>query len=269
MDRLGIECLSTFGMAPADHVRLAAALGCGHVSLNPGGSANPLPPATKAPWRDDARVQREVAHALDETGVRVSLVEGFALLPDEADDAHLALLDLAADLGARAICAVSLDRDAERTHAGFARLAAQAAERGLIATTEVGAGTIRDWASAQAAVAAVGHRAFGLVVDTMHFFRKGGTVADIAADPGAIVHVQLCDVPMPATIDSYMEEALFERRAPGDGDLPLVEFLARVPGDLPVGIEAPVRSEAEAGVPPLERLGRAVAQARELLGRVP
>ena len=266
MDRLGIECLSTFGMAPADHVRLAALLGCGHVSLNPGGSANPLPPATKAPWRDDARVRREVTHALDDTGVRVSLVEGFALLPDQPDDAHLALLDLAADLGARAICAVSLDRDAERTHAGFARLAEQAAERGLIATTEVGAGTIRDWARAQAAIAAVGHRGFALVVDTMHFFRKGGTVADIAAAPGSIAHVPLCDVPMPAVSDNYMEEALYERRAPGDGDLPLAAFLAQVPGHVPLGIEAPVRSEAEAGVPPRERLGRAVAQARALLG---
>ena len=86
------------------------------------------------------------------------------------------------------------------------------------------------------------------------------------AAPHSLWIRKAAQVPMPAVIDNDMEEALYERRAPGDGDLPLAAFLAQVPGHVPVGIEAPVRSEAEAGVPPRERLGRAVAQARALLG---
>lgn len=266
MERLGIECLSTFALPPADHVRLAAQLGCGHVSLNPGGAANPLPPLGKVPWRGDRAEQRAVAGALHETGVALSLVEGFAILPDVGAEAHLPALDLAASLGARAICAVSLDKDMGRTHGEFARLAEMAAERGMIATTEVGAGTIRDLPRALAALAAVTHPAFRLLVDTMHFFRKGGSVAQFAAlDPAAIGHVQLCDVPMPAQDDDYLDEALFERRAPGDGDLPLRAFLALVPADVPIGLEVPIRSQALAGVPHYDRLARCVAQARALL----
>jgi len=121
-----------------------------------------------------------------------------------------------------------------------------------------------------AAGKAVGNPNFQLLIDTMHFFRWGATAADLAAlDPAIIGHIQLCDVPMPAIVESYMEEALHERRAPGDGDLPLVEFLAQVPRDVLVGLEVPIRSEALAGVGPCERLGRIVAAARRLLDAPP
>lgn len=266
MNRLGIECLGTFGLPPAEHVRLAAQLGCGHVSLNPGGAANPLPPHSGAPWSENTQTQRALIAALRETGVSVSLIEGFAVLPGSDVEAHVALLDLAASLGARAICAVSLDKDMERTHAQFARLAELADTRAMIATTEVGAGTVRDLGRAQDAVRAVGHPGFRLLVDTMHFFRKGASLADFAGlDPAVIGHVQLCDVPMPAQMDSYLEEALFERRAPGDGDLPLRELLRLVPEGVPIGLEVPIRSQAESGVSHCERLGRCVAQARALM----
>ena len=62
-----------------------------------------------------------------------------------------------------------------------------------------------------------------------------------------------------------MEEALYERRAPGDGDLPLVEFLRHVPDGVVVGLEIPIRSEAERGIGPRERLARCVAQARTVM----
>jgi len=263
--RLGIENLSTFGLHPARLVELAAQLDCGHVSLNLGGAANRLDPNPPHSLRDDAALRREVAAALAETGVAVSLLEGFALLPDRPAD-FAAGLDIAAELGARAICAVSLERDRERTAAEFARLAELAAARGIIATTEVGAGIARTLPRALELVAAVGHGNFRLLLDAMHLFRSGSDVADVAAlDPGLIAHVQLCDVPMPAVIESYMEEALWERRAPGDGDLPLAEFLRAVPAGVPVGIEAPIRSEALAGRSDRERLARCLAQARALM----
>jgi len=264
--RLGIENLSTFGLHPARLVELAAQLGCGHVSLNLGGAANRLEPNPPHSLRDDAALRREVVAAVADTGVAVSLVEGFALLPDRPAD-FAAGLDITAALGARAICAVSLDRDRERTCAHFARLAEAAEARGVIVTTEVGMGGARTLARGVDLLAAVGHGNFRLLLDAMHLFRGGAHVADVAAlDPGLIGHVQLCDVPMPAMIESYMEEALWERRAPGDGDLPLAGFLAAIPADIPVGIEAPIRSEALAGKSDRERLARCLAQARALMG---
>ena len=142
-----------------------------------------------------------------------------------------------------------------------------AGERGLLLTTEVGAGMMRNLDRASEAVRHAASPHFALLIDTMHFFRSGSTVEDLAAlDPEWVGHVQLCDVPMPARIDSYMEEALYERRCPGDGDLPLRDFLAHVPADVPIGLEVPIRSEAEAGIGPRDRLGRYVAAAQAMLG---
>jgi sugar phosphate isomerase/epimerase len=186
-------------------------------------------------------------------------------MPDRDAD-YARDLDHACELGAAAICTISMDRDAGRTHSEYARLAEMAGERGLITTTEACAGVYRTLAKSRAAVEAVSRADFTLLIDTMHFFRSGSTVADLAAlDPAVIGHIQLCDVPMPAVMESYMEEALYERRAPGDGDLPLAEFLRHVPEHVAIGLEIPIRSEAEAGVEPHERLGRCVAAARALL----
>ncbi|MCB2059550.1 MAG: TIM barrel protein [Novosphingobium sp.] len=265
MDRLGIENLSTFGLHPVEFIRLAGELGCGHVSLNLSGSANRLDIYPEVSWRGDVALQRDMARAADDAGVAISLVEGFAILPGAAAD-FFADLDHAAAMGAKAICAVSLERDITRTHDEFARLTDLAAQRGIVTTTEVGAGVLRNLEKSLAAVAAVAHSGFRLLVDTMHFFRSGSTLADFAAlDPAAIGHIQLCDVPMPAQIESYMEEALYERRAPGDGDLPLAELVKLVPEEVAIGLEIPIRSEAEAGVGPMERLGRCVSAARRLM----
>lgn len=266
MNPLGIECLSAFGLHPVQLIRLTGELGCSHVTLNPGPAANRLPVYLDLRFRHDPAMRREMKSALADSGVRVGMIEGFAITGDDDADDLVADLDIAAELGAAAICAVSLDRDMERTHAELARLTELAADRGLVTTIEVGAGVLRRLDKALAAVAAVASPSFRLLIDTMHFFRSGATVADLAAiDPALIGHVQLCDVPMPARTGDYMEEALYERCAPGDGDLPLAAFLRHVPPGVVVGLEVPIRSEAEAGVGPRERLKRCVDQARALL----
>jgi sugar phosphate isomerase/epimerase len=264
---LGLECLSVFGLHPVAFIRLAGELGCSHVTLNLGPPANRLPIYPEVTFRGDPALQREMAATLGDCGARIGLIEGFAITPDVAAGDYANDLDMAAELGARAICAVSLERDLPRTYGEFARLAELAAARGLVTTTEVGAGVLRRLDQALQALDAVVDPAFKLLFDMMHFFRFGGTVADFAGlDPAAIGHVQLCDVPMPAAIESYMDEALYERRAPGDGDLPLAEFLRHVPDGIVVGLEVPIRSEAEAGIGPQARMARCVRQARALLG---
>jgi len=51
---------------------------------------------------------------------------------------------------------------------------------------------------------------------------------------------------------SYLEEAMYQRMAPGDGERPLAEMLATVPADVVIGLEVPLRSLAESGVSPME-----------------
>lgn len=267
MERLGLECLSGFGIHPVQFIRMAGELGCGHVSLNLSKSANRLPQYPEFSIRDDAPLRREIIAALTDTGVHLSLLEGFALTAD-TEVADLApQLDIAAELGARAVCAVSLDKDMARTHDAFSRLAIMAGKCGLLLTTEVGAGVMRRLGTSTEAIRQVASPHFALLIDTMHFFRSGATVDDFATlDPAMIGHVQLCDVPMPARIESYMEEALYERRCPGDGDLPLRDFLRHVPEGVPIGLEVPIRSEADAGITAKDRLARCVAAAEAMLG---
>ncbi|MBW8752930.1 MAG: sugar phosphate isomerase/epimerase [Sphingomonadales bacterium] len=266
MNPLGIECLSTFGLHPVELIRLTGELGCSHVTLNLGPAGNRLPIYPEVTFRHDPALQREMVAALRDSGVRLGMMEGFAIMPDTRAEDFARDLDMAAGLGAAAICTVSLERDMARTHAEFAQLTELAAARGVVTTTEVGAGVLRRLDKALAALNAVANPAFKLLIDAMHFFRFGATVADFAAlEPAAVGHIQLNDVPMPAVIDDYMEEALYERRAPGDGDLPLREFLRHVPAGVVVGLEVPIRSEAEAGIGPRERMARCVAQARALM----
>lgn len=263
---IGLEYLSVFGMPLPDYVALAAKLGCDFVSVNFGRPANAPADHGGETLRESASQRRLLAEAVAAQGLRIELVEGFAITPNAGIESYAADLDAVAQLGAHSICAVSLDKDIERTQAQFATLADMAAERGLCVTTEVGAGTVRTFEKARALWAAVAHPAFALLIDTMHFFRFGGSLADLDALPaGAIGHVQLCDVPMPARIESYMEEALFERRAPGEGDLPLAPFLACLPGSVPVGLEVPIRSEAAAGIDAETRLRRCVERTRALI----
>jgi sugar phosphate isomerase/epimerase len=77
-----------------------------------------------------------------------------------------------------------------------------------------------------------------LLLDAMHVYRSGATTADVAAlDPAMVAYVQLCDVPMPPQTADYGEEARHERRCPGEGDLPLAEFLGALPPEVTIGLE--------------------------------
>lgn len=264
---LGLEYLSVFGMPLPDYVALAADLGCDFVSVNYGGAANAPDRLSGESLRASTAQRRGLADALAAHGMRLGLVEGFTIAPGRSVADHADELDAVARLAARSICAVSLEKDPGRSNAELAVLAELCAERGLLLTTEVGAGVMRNFQVAATAWHNVAQPNFALLVDAMHFFRRGGTPGDLRSVPeSAIGHLQLCDVPMRAPFDSYMEEALFERRAPGDGDLPLAELLAGVPATVPVGLEVPIRSRRDAGEHIAAVLRDCISKARQLIG---
>lgn len=264
--RLGLEYLSVFGMPVLDYAELAGRLECDFISLNFSGAANRLEPYPPECLRDDPALRQSLARKVRDLGLNICLVEGFAITPDISIDAYAADLEAAAEMGASVICAVSLDKDLERTFDQFCGLAEVGAQHGLIVTTEVGAGVVRNLDTARAALTAVGHENFRLLLDTMHFFRRGATVEDLAAiPPASLAHVQLCDVPMPAQGNSYLEEALFERRGLGEGDLPLRSLIDALPEPLPLGLEIPIRSQYARGLSAFERLRPSIRLAREWL----
>jgi sugar phosphate isomerase/epimerase len=109
-----------------------------------------------------------------------------------------------------------------------------------------------------------------LSIDAMHFFRTGGTAAELAKlDPRLIGYAQLCDVLRVAAHADYAREATFERLVPGDGELPLADFVEALPDDVLLGVETPILSEVEAGRSVRQILTRAVTASRRLLAAAP
>ena len=272
MRDLGIEFISVFGLPPVDFVHLAADLGCRYISTALSG--RPLKSLKSLGYppfslKDDVRLRQHLLTAMDDRGVSISLGEGMLIVPG-ADVSDLAAdLDVMAEIGAAQINTLSFDPDRNRTFDQLATLTEMAAGRGIGTTIELApAMTIGDPATVLAAIEHVGGPDLRLALDTMHWARAGyGAVELRELGPDKIGYVQLSDTTLKPRMKSYMEEAMYERMAPGDGELPLAEILAAVPADVVVGLEIPMRGLAESGVGPMDRLRPCVAAARELCNR--
>ncbi|WP_019926401.1 sugar phosphate isomerase/epimerase [Nocardia sp. BMG111209] len=270
MSDIGIELLSVFGMPPLEFVRLAADLGCRHISC--GLESGPPGPLGYPPYslREDAALRREMIAAMRDQGVSIALGEGMNIragldIRDRATD-----LALMAELGVRRINTVSLDPDLSRSVDQFAALAELAAAHGMETTVEPSPGlTVGDLPTALDVIDRIGRPDFRLLIDSMHILRSGATPADLArVDPDRIGYIQLSDAPVVATDPNYMNEAMFDRRIPGDGELPLLELLRVLPRDRVIGLEIPLRATAVAGVDAHHRLRPAVDATRALLAEL-
>jgi sugar phosphate isomerase/epimerase len=273
MERLGIGLLSVFGLPPVEFVDLAADLGCQYISTGVRGL--PLAPLGYEPYslKDDSTLRKNLLAAMDHRGVTISLGDGFLVLPDAEMSAFAGDLDVLAELGVPWINVVSLDPDLQRTFDQFGALTELGAERNIETNVEPVPGlTIGDLPTALAAREHVGRNDFRLLIDPMHVVRSGSTAADIAAvDPAYIGYAQLNDTtvaPRSDVSNSYMEEAMFERMVPGEGELPLHDILSALPDHIVIEIEVPRRSLAMAGVSPIDRLRPCVEAARRLLAEI-
>jgi sugar phosphate isomerase/epimerase len=269
-DPLGIELISVMAMPPVEFVALAAELGVRRIGL----AATPITanPHGFPGWNlaTDATLRRKTRAALADHGVTVVLGEGFLMMPEiEIADAAPAL-DAMAELSVPRVNSIVMEADRSRAFDQFNRFAEMAAERAMDATIEfLPLAWPATLAEAVAFVKDSGAPNGQVLVDAMHLFRSGGTAEDLAAvDPALIGHIQLCDVPMPARNPDYGDEARHERLAPGDGDLPLAEFIAAAPRGLTIGLEVPMLAKAQAGIGARERLAPAIAAAMELLAGV-
>jgi sugar phosphate isomerase/epimerase len=270
MDRLGIGFLNGFGLPPVEFVNLTADLGCRCMSAVVQGA--PLVPLGYPPFslKDDAALRRDMLAAMNHRGVTISLGDGFLIVSGADIQRRATDLDVLAELGVPRINVVSLDPDLGRTFDQFAILTELAAQRGLETVVEPVPGlTVSDLPTALAAREHIGRSDFRLLIDTMHLVRSGSSAADVVAiDPDQIGYAQLNDTTLRPRIDNYMEEAMFERMVPGEGELPLHDILSALPPDIVIELEVPRRSLALAGVSPVDRLRPCVEAARDLLSEV-
>jgi sugar phosphate isomerase/epimerase len=263
MSRLGVEQLSVLGLKPVEVVNLVADLGCNCISTGLSG----MPGYASFSLRDDKGLRREMRAAMRDRGVSISLGEGCIVRPGHDLRDMAADFDILQELGAERINTVSMDPDLDRSLDQFGVLAEMSAARGMESSIELcPVLTINSLTSAVAAVRHVGRKDFRLLLDTMHLGRSGATAAEIAAlDPAMIGYVQLCDAPLEPANPNYMDEATFDRMVPGEGELPLREYLSAMPAGLVVSLEVPSRTLAAAGLSVRERLERCVKAARALM----
>jgi len=270
MDRLGIEMLCVFGMPPIDYVQLVADLGCRYITTGLDGFVLKQLGYQPFSLRDDPGLRRELLAAMDDRGISISLGEGLLIAPGVDVRSYAGDLDIMAELRIPRINTVSLEADRARTFDELAVLTDLAAERGILTSVEPVPGlAIADLSTAMAAVEHVGREEISLLIDTMHVARSGAGPDDLRSLPvERIGHVQLCDVPLRSTRKyNYAEEAMYHRMPPGEGELPLADMLAALPGDRVVGLEVPMLSRAEAGVSAYDRLLPCVESARGLLAQ--
>jgi sugar phosphate isomerase/epimerase len=282
MNPLGIDTISTFGLAPVKAAALSAELGCRNMSLllqsldyskslgrtdielesNPHG----YPPYD---LKTDPAMVRDLKLALADHGLSVSLAEGLSVRAEADIRERASEFDLFAELGAQRLNLVSWASDLGRTLDQFAVMMEMAAERGMGGVIEyIPSLVIGDLPTALSAIRHVGHPDLRLNLDTMHVFRSGTTLADLAEiDPDLIGYVQINDVPLVPVMESYMQEACMARMLPGEGELPLLEFLRLVPQDRVIAIEAPMVARAKAGMGPEERLRPGVEAVKSLLSQ--
>lgn len=200
-------------------------------------------------WHDPASwtpaTTAAVRRRLDASGVVALDVEVIRLGPD--GDTGDAVVDVALELGAGNVLAISTHDDAGRTAERLAELCGRAAAGGVRVCLEfMRFTTVRTLADALDVVEQVGEPNAGILVDQLHVHRCGTTFAEIAAaDPALFPYVQWCDGPAePAgwTTPEIITDALDARCAPGDGELPVHEFAALFGDEVPFSLE--VRSKA-------------------------
>lgn len=254
-------------LTPVEAVHAAADAGFAFVGLRllhgqPGGG--------EAPLMQDAALRCETMLALEARGLRALDASGARLVPGTDIDAFEPFLDVAAAMGARHVLATADDPDYSRVAERLGRLCDKAATRGLTVDLEfVPWMAVPDLAGAARLMRLIDRANFGIAVDALHFYRSGSTPAQLGALPRErLRYVQLCDAARsrPAGREGLLREATKERLPPGEGAIDLVGMLCAMPRGIPVALEVPMESRAQA-VPARARLQQLVAAAREILRR--
>lgn len=238
---LGLAHFTVLEVPPLDLVSLAVRTGFAFVGLRlhpafPGAPFYELPAGSSA--------LREMRRRLADEGIRVHDIE-FVVIGEGFTAARLRpMLEAAGELGARRLSVCGDDPDRSRLIANIAELGDLAARFGMGIDLECMAwrrvASLRD---AVNVMTAAGHPDGGVLIDALHLSRTGGSPRDVCDVPADLIRsAQLCDAPgaIPASHEAIIHEARSQRLPPGEGELPLRELLAALPGHAVLSVEVPM-----------------------------
>ena len=234
---LSLAHLSELAVPPLALVDLAAEAGFTSIGLRmmaaaPGGIEYKL--QTKVE-------QSALHHRCAKTGIAILYGEMIGLSRTTDMQACRAMIDAAAAIGATRIAVAGDDPDPAITAARMAEICDIASPLGLAVDIEFM--PFRATASLAEAIEVVRRAArpnAHILLDALHFFRSGSSLATLRAiDPALLGTVQLCDAPATPPCD-LATEARTARLFPGEGGLDLRGFMAALPDGIPLGVELPI-----------------------------
>jgi hypothetical protein len=212
-----------------------------------------------------AATTRAVKTQLGDCGLALLDLEVAWIMPGPPDPWLIELVEIAAELGARNLLCVSSDPDAGATTAKLQAMVDRAAGTGVRVNLEYALFTqVKSIAAAAAIVGALEGQAKGVLCDTLHWSRSGGTADAIRALPREwLGYAQLCDGPADppdlTDMQAIITDAIDGRVAMGAGGLQLTAMVDALPAGLPVAIEE--RSAVlRANFPDLNARAREVAR---------
>lgn len=212
-------------------------------------------------WTD--AVAADVRQRFDDTGLVPLDIEPIFITDD--GDWGDRLVDAAATIGARNILTVGLGVSVQQFVDRFGELCDRAAPAGVTVNVEFGRlFSIADLDTAVEVLARVDRPNAGVLFDNLHLDRCGLGPSDVAGTAAESIHyAQFCDGPAQPGPD-LRTDAVDDRVNPGEGGLPVAEFVAALPPGTPLSAE--IRSKAlREGVPdPLERARLVLAACRPL-----
>ena len=212
-----------------------------------------------------AATTRAVKAQLRDAGLALLDVEVAWIMPGPPDPWLLELVEIAAELGAPNLLCVSSDPDPSATTAKLQAMVDRAAGTGVRVNLEFGLFTqVKTIAAAAEIVGRLDGAAKGLLCDTLHWSRSGGTADAIRALPREwLGYAQLCDAPAAgpnlSDMQAIIDDAINRRVAMGQGGLPLAAMVDALPAGLPVAIEERSATLREA-FPDLNERAREVAR---------
>lgn len=264
---ISLAHLTVIELSPPEVIAVAHEAGYGSVDLR---LAKAIPEDIEYPVFGDTPMRREILAGMAATGVKVFDVEIIRLKRGIRIEDYLPLFEVAGRLGARRVKVAGDEPDEAFITDAFAAVCDAAEPFGLTADLEFMAfAGIRTLQQAARIVEATGRENANVLIDSLHLSRSGGAPRDVEeVDPALFGYVQLCDAPatLPADLDAIAHEARTGRLVPGDGDLPLAELVARMPPDMPVSLELPMKDLARR-MSALSRAKLAIAGARRVLAR--
>lgn len=265
---VSLDHLTVFELTPPELVGTAALAGFSYVGVR----LQPAAPGEKQhPMIGDTPMLRETLSRMADTGVKV-LDAGVFRLRKGMDILGLEpVFATAAKLGAAHLVVNGDEPDEAVLAELFADLCDLGRRYTLIVNLEATPWTgVRTLTQAARIVGKAGRTNGCVLVDPIHVDRAGGSAAEIASLPPAIIaYAQICDAhgPRPKDFDTMIFQARNERAFPGEGNLDLAGMLRALPPGIPLSLECPTNRLART-LPAVERARRGRAAVESLLATI-